>query len=744
MEIVCESRIRHVEVFARGAVVTRELVMPADLPSGDVELVVPRVTPLAAAGSARARVRGGRRDIVLVRARLAVPQVPAAPGEVIARVRELELEREAVDLERRYVFARRQALSAARPQPRLDVPWRGIDPRARVADALAAAGVVDALLADLDRRLVELEEKLVDLGRRLERARLAAEQARSAERMGAAHPSLEIIVHLGGGGGGGAGAEAGAGAGALEVSYAVAAARWWPVYAARLATQKDGGLRAAWSLEAIVAQTTGEDWSCVELALATVDLVRDVQLPELNSQRLGRAQPAPRKGFRPPPEGLERLFESYDAAMTRLPPAPAPAPPPPLAASAPRDALRDTAPTLPPPPAAPMAAMMVGTRSTTGAPPPPAPPARGGAASYPQHQPVDAMVAAAAPAFVAPLPAGAAFGGAPPAKARRVRAPAAPPPPQQEYEQRALRRVEPEELGALGDEETTAVDGVSPFAPAPEPAEDWLDFDGLVAAPLTSPRRGRLVQAPRTRRDEHAARAALGAIEGVRAPAHGVDPRASGGRGPQVRYEATAPADVPSNALGHRVSLTSADGAAIGRLVAVPRESPDVYREVTMTNPFDLPMMPGPVDVFVDGALVTTSPTGVVGVGGKIALGLGVEDRVRVARNARVAEASAGLLGGKTAVEHVVTIELASALGAPVIVDVLDRVPVSDDKDVEVELRAAQPKPEKYAQEERGAPVRGGQRWRVEVPAAGKARVEFAYRVTLPAKSELRGGNRRD
>jgi uncharacterized protein (TIGR02231 family) len=192
------------------------------------------------------------------------------------------------------------------------------------------------------------------------------------------------------------------------------------------------------------------------------------------------------------------------------------------------------------------------------------------------------------------------------------------------------------------------------------------------------------------------------------------------------------------------VSLTSADGAAIGRLVAVPRESPDVYREVTMTNPFDLPMMPGPVDVFVDGALVTTSPTGVVGVGGKIALGLGVEDRVRVARNARVAEASAGLLGGKTAVEHVVTIELASALGAPVIVDVLDRVPVSDDKDVEVELRAAQPKPEKYAQEERGAPVRGGQRWRVEVPAAGKARVEFAYRVTLPAKSELRGGNRRD
>jgi hypothetical protein len=94
--------------------------------------------------------------------------------------------------------------------------------------------------------------------------------------------------------------------------------------------------------------------------------------------------------------------------------------------------------------------------------------------------------------------------------------------------------------------------------------------------------------------------------------------------------------------------------------------------------------------------------------------------------------------------DHSITIDLASALSSEVEVDVFDRIPVTDDKDVTIELRAARPKPEKYAQSEKGEPIRGGQRWRVEVPAGGKARVEFAYRVTLSSKSELQGGNRRD
>ena len=41
-----------------------------------------------------------------------------------------------------------------------------------------------------------------------------------------------------------------------------------------------------------------------------------------------------------------------------------------------------------------------------------------------------------------------------------------------------------------------------------------------------------------------------------------------------------------------------------------------------------------------------------------------------------------------------------------------------------------------------GAPIRRGARFRVEVPAGDKAKIELGYRITLPGKNELVGGNR--
>ena len=49
-----------------------------------------------------------------------------------------------------------------------------------------------------------------------------------------------------------------------------------------------------------------------------------------------------------------------------------------------------------------------------------------------------------------------------------------------------------------------------------------------------------------------------------------------------------------------------------------------------------------------------------------------------------------------------------------------------------------------YSQAERGAPIRGGMQWRLPVPAGGKARLEYSYRMTFPAKTEIVGGNRRE
>ena len=122
----------------------------------------------------------------------------------------------------------------------------------------------------------------------------------------------------------------------------------------------------------------------------------------------------------------------------------------------------------------------------------------------------------------------------------------------------------------------------------------------------------------------------------------------------------------------------------------------------------------------------------------------GLEERVRVARNVRADEAAKGVLGGTTAIEHRVEIEASSALGHVAELEVLDRVPVTDEKDVEVSLLSSKPEAAKYDQAERGQPVRGGLRWTLGLAPGGKATVSFTYKIELPSKCELQGGNRRD
>jgi hypothetical protein len=274
----------------------------------------------------------------------------------------------------------------------------------------------------------------------------------------------------------------------------------------------------------------------------------------------------------------------------------------------------------------------------------------------------------------------------------------------------------------------------------PYPGDDWLDYDTLALAPAEDPaRRGRLF------RGEAGAIAARGrqaaALLESRDPGPAVvDVLGSRGRFDH-RYEAAGLADVPADGTAHRVAIGSAEATPRLRYRTVPREAASVFKEAELANPFAAPLLAGPVDVYVEGSLLLATGTPLVDRGGTLALGLGVEDRLRVARNVRSEETSAGLLGGSAVVSSDVTIDLASALGAPVSVEVLERVPVTDDRSLEIEAR---PAGEEYSQADRGNPLRGGRRFVVDVPAGGNVQVRYQLRLTFPAKSEIAGGNRRD
>ncbi|WP_437677338.1 DUF4139 domain-containing protein [Sorangium sp. So ce131] len=734
-KIECASRIEGVVVYARGAVVTRRVELAAPLPRGAVELSVPGVTLLAEPGSFRALVTaadgppdaaGAARDVLGVRARLVVPPAPASKSSLPAELRARELAIERLSAEQTHLRLWRDHLGAVSLDPALARRFRPGDPATRIRDALAVSGLLSGELAALDARVAALDAALERARRELEAARLDAAQATSAEVEEKAPPRLEVVVRLAPARGDAAPEPA------LRIEYAVLAARWWPAYAARFSR---GATQVALQLDAFVAQASGEDWKDVRLALSTADLVQDTRLPELASLRLSRAQRPARRGYRPAPEGLDAMFTGFDHFVAALPGPAAQG----TAALAPargasdrhrlpersahaEAALRDTGappPVAPPPPApqAPGMAPPLGASAMVAAMPPPAP------ARKSIGLPLPSFGGGSVPA---PAPMAAPRGAPLAAK------PAAP---------AALSRSLQSASGMAEEELGYAEDGLAE-APAPlEPTEAWLDFDAL-HLPKSGPQRGRLARegSGQARRAADHAQAAVDELEG---PPRAVDPRASRGQFDHL-YAGESAADVPSNGRLHRVALIAASAPSRPRFVAVPREAAEVYREGRVENPFGVPLLAGPVEVFVDGALAAQSAIGHVDRGGVLRVGLGVEERIRVARNARVDESSAGLLGGSLAVEHAVAVDLSSSLGMNVEVEVIDRVPVTDDKDVEIKLLASQPRAEPYTQEDIGEPVRGGLRWRVPIAAGGKASVAFTYRLVFASKNEIVGGNRRE
>jgi hypothetical protein len=272
-------------------------------------------------------------------------------------------------------------------------------------------------------------------------------------------------------------------------------------------------------------------------------------------------------------------------------------------------------------------------------------------------------------------------------------------------------------------------------------AGQWMDFDGLELGGGDSANRGRLGHRGGVYFDGMHQR--INDIEYLGWPNGTSDVRDTRGMFDH-QFEAEGGVDIPANGQPQRIRLLARPAKSRMRLVCVPLGDERVFREVELVNPLEAPLLPGPVDVFMDGALVITSGIQSVDRGGAIRVGLGEEQRVRVARNVRVKEESKGLMGGKTIVDHAVTLEAASSLPGEVELELMDRLPVTDDKEIEVALTRSDPKAEKYDQADRHSHVRGGLRWKLKLPAGGKAKAEYEYRITLASDHEIVGGNRRE
>jgi hypothetical protein len=180
------------------------------------------------------------------------------------------------------------------------------------------------------------------------------------------------------------------------------------------------------------------------------------------------------------------------------------------------------------------------------------------------------------------------------------------------------------------------------------------------------------------------------------------------------------------------------------RHIVVPAEAAHAYRSVTFDNPTALGLLPGPVDVFIDDAFVVSSAVPAAPRGGRVEVGLGVDEGIRVARNVHFEESTAGLLRSDILLRHHIVIRLLNSTTATATVEVRERVPVATDgeKDLVVEIGSVSPRWQPYAP--RNNPLVGGHHWNVQIAAGAELSLQAHYDIRIPAKLELVDGNRRD
>lgn len=209
------------------------------------------------------------------------------------------------------------------------------------------------------------------------------------------------------------------------------------------------------------------------------------------------------------------------------------------------------------------------------------------------------------------------------------------------------------------------------------------------------------------------------------------------------RYECSGRAPIASDGRFHGVAVETRELELQTRLWSVPREDPRVFRQAWVSQGQGAPLLPGPADIIVDGALLRTVPFAGGGRRQKLGFDLGVEDALKLARNVRYREESAGFLKGRRVLHTEIEVEMASTLAQDAEVELHERLPIAGQSDIEVEVIAARPEAETYPGEIGHATLKGGRRQRVRVPAGACVTCKFHYAIYMPNDQQLDGGDRR-
>ncbi|MEE3717249.1 DUF4139 domain-containing protein [Tumidithrix elongata RA019] len=510
----------------------------------------------------------------------------------------------------------------------------------------------------------------------------------------------------------------------LVLEYFIPGARWVPTYICRLDSATN---TASIAVRALICQRTHEDWTGVHLELSTAIPTTWCELPELPSLRLGRAQPEPRKlGWRSVPAGAEVLFEDYERQKKEASIA--------IARGSTYEALEL--------PKFTKLSEIEKSQIPSGLPHIPDLPkslqnrhsfAAGAGISSPSDDFSDMEVMTASFSSPSPQPASTLLSRVSMAAPQKAKA----------LTSQEVYSPEPEGDRSL----VEAIDYAWMRLGSPDEPQQRgkLTIGSQVTTYLEILRRLPVTLYFNVMKTVQEANQLAISCRSLSLPAKSANVRQEA-HSFDYTYVGQGRVDIPSDGQFHSVALTSQTADVDVRYVVVPREDTNVFRIAQLQNPLQAPLLRGAADVYVDGEYVLLTQIPTIPPRGKIELGLGVEQGIKVARNTTFGEVRSGeTLVAFNELRHSIQIAISNRLDREIAIEVRDRIPVPQpEAKVDVQITQVSPPWQKYSQEERGRVLEGGYRWQVQIPANRDLNLEASYTAKTFIDSELVGGNRRE
>jgi uncharacterized protein (TIGR02231 family) len=216
------------------------------------------------------------------------------------------------------------------------------------------------------------------------------------------------------------------------------------------------------------------------------------------------------------------------------------------------------------------------------------------------------------------------------------------------------------------------------------------------------------------------------------APAQVAEAAIESSGGASVTYRVARPIAVPADGAPHRTTVTTLDLEAALDYVTVPKLAEEAYLRARVKNTSAYTLLPGSAAIFHGDDFVGNTTLKTVAPGEEFKVQLGVDDRVKVARELADRDTSKNFIGNNRRSQLAYKITLTNHLPGPAHVLVYDQVPLSRLEEIKAKLQDANPRPT----DQTGLNVL---QWDLVLESQGKRELDFSFLLEHPRTMRLIG-----